>query len=407
MTNGVDSMRFKYVLLFLVVLAAQTFAVTRNLIIVNSLGETADYAKLTENNISQNVATLGLAPNDFVVVGNTGVAVNSTSNDLYFFSLPEMHLLGTVYLGSSRNPYAGTVIDSNHLLITNLVSSTLTKINISRRNVDGEYPVGKSPEGAIVVGQRAYVCITNFDLNNYTYGQGLVQVFDLNNNTVTKSTPVGTNPQDIALGYDNYLYVICTGNYSDQHGILYKLSLTEAYIIDSLPIGGSPTGLAITRSGLLFLSGGGWVGYGEVYTVDLNSFQVIRGTTNPIHTGLGVTSVVAVSDSTVVSCNFSDDSITELTPSGHVLTTLRTGDGPLTAAKYPSCFVKRGDADGSGAIDISDAVYMINRIFSGGAPPVVTAAGDFNCDNGFDISDAVAIISHIFSGGAGSCGCAD
>jgi hypothetical protein len=62
-----------------------------------------------------------------------------------------------------------------------------------------------------------------------------------------------------------------------------------------------------------------------------------------------------------------------------------------------------GDADHSGAVDISDAVYLIAYIFSGGAAPIPLAAGDADCSGGVDISDVVYLISHIFSGGAAPC----
>ncbi|MCX6832775.1 MAG: dockerin type I repeat-containing protein, partial [candidate division Zixibacteria bacterium] len=65
-----------------------------------------------------------------------------------------------------------------------------------------------------------------------------------------------------------------------------------------------------------------------------------------------------------------------------------------------------GDASGDRIVDISDAVYLIAYIFSGGAAPVPLSAGDANCDSTVDISDVVYLISYIFSGGAAPCeGC--
>jgi len=63
----------------------------------------------------------------------------------------------------------------------------------------------------------------------------------------------------------------------------------------------------------------------------------------------------------------------------------------------------RGDADNSGAVDISDVVYVIAYIFSGGESPDPIEAGDANCDGSCDISDAVHLIAYIFSGGAPPC----
>ena len=62
-----------------------------------------------------------------------------------------------------------------------------------------------------------------------------------------------------------------------------------------------------------------------------------------------------------------------------------------------------GDANHDGTIDISDVVYLISYIFSGGPEPSPTAAGDSDCSGTIDISDAVYMISYIFSGGPAPC----
>jgi hypothetical protein len=64
-----------------------------------------------------------------------------------------------------------------------------------------------------------------------------------------------------------------------------------------------------------------------------------------------------------------------------------------------------GDADGSGTIDISDAVFLIRYIFGGGLPPIPLASGDADCSNTVDISDAVFLISYIFRGGSAPHNC--
>jgi len=62
-----------------------------------------------------------------------------------------------------------------------------------------------------------------------------------------------------------------------------------------------------------------------------------------------------------------------------------------------------GDADGSGGVTISDAVYLISYIFAGGPAPSPLEAGDANCDSLVTISDAVYLIAYIFSGGPAPC----
>jgi hypothetical protein len=63
----------------------------------------------------------------------------------------------------------------------------------------------------------------------------------------------------------------------------------------------------------------------------------------------------------------------------------------------------QGDANNDGIVDISDAVYLIAFIFSGGPAPSIYDAGDCNCDGIIDISDVVYLIAYIFQGGPQPC----
>lgn len=58
-----------------------------------------------------------------------------------------------------------------------------------------------------------------------------------------------------------------------------------------------------------------------------------------------------------------------------------------------------GDCDKSGSIDIDDAVFLIQYIFSGGSAPDPLSVGDADCSGSVDIDDAVYLIQYIFAGG--------
>lgn len=62
-----------------------------------------------------------------------------------------------------------------------------------------------------------------------------------------------------------------------------------------------------------------------------------------------------------------------------------------------------GDANGDSAVNIGDAVGIINYVFKGGPAPDPIASGDANCDGACNIGDGVYLISHIFSGGDAPC----
>jgi hypothetical protein len=60
-----------------------------------------------------------------------------------------------------------------------------------------------------------------------------------------------------------------------------------------------------------------------------------------------------------------------------------------------------GDANGDDGLDIDDAVYLIEFIFSGGAGPEPFDSGDADCSGTVDIDDVVFLIAYIFASGPG------
>jgi hypothetical protein len=58
-----------------------------------------------------------------------------------------------------------------------------------------------------------------------------------------------------------------------------------------------------------------------------------------------------------------------------------------------------GDGNGDGAVDVGDAVYIINYVFKGGPAPEILDAGDANADGLCDVGDAVYLINYAFKGG--------
>jgi len=62
-----------------------------------------------------------------------------------------------------------------------------------------------------------------------------------------------------------------------------------------------------------------------------------------------------------------------------------------------------GDANADTDVNVSDAVHIINFVFSGGPEPSPYESADVNCDTMVNVSDAVFIINFVFSGGNTPC----
>lgn len=73
-----------------------------------------------------------------------------------------------------------------------------------------------------------------------------------------------------------------------------------------------------------------------------------------------------------------------------------------------SCCNLAGDANDDAAVNVGDAVWMINYVFKGGEPPPCGDEGDANADCALNVGDAVYLINYVFKGGDPPiCGCVD
>jgi Bacterial Ig-like domain (group 1)/Dockerin type I domain/von Willebrand factor type A domain len=62
-----------------------------------------------------------------------------------------------------------------------------------------------------------------------------------------------------------------------------------------------------------------------------------------------------------------------------------------------------GDANTDFAVNVSDAVYIINYVFVGGPAPTPLYIADANCDDAVNVSDAAYVINYIFVNGPVPC----
>ena len=73
------------------------------------------------------------------------------------------------------------------------------------------------------------------------------------------------------------------------------------------------------------------------------------------------------------------------------------GIGVETASCWSVAYYP-GDGNADGALDVSDALAILDFLFLGGVGPPCPAAGDANGDGGVDVSDAVRLLFYLFLG---------
>jgi hypothetical protein len=65
----------------------------------------------------------------------------------------------------------------------------------------------------------------------------------------------------------------------------------------------------------------------------------------------------------------------------------------------PAATFRRGDADGDGKVDVSDAIAVLSWLYLDGAAPGCADAADVNDDGAVDVSDGVAVLRFLFLDG--------
>jgi DNA-binding beta-propeller fold protein YncE len=337
--------------------AADSARADRFAYVVNNLGKTLSKINLRSNEVVNDIETLGEAPNQVVIQGDKAYVVNSLDHNIQIIDLTTENTTGYVIIGEPRNPFHMAFVDSQYAYVSNLMTNSISQVDVINKMVVGEYGVGLAPEGLIVVGDKLYVCCTGFqfyayrsktgrdwvfdvthkrnDVEAYSYITGKVYVFDLHSRTVTDSIPVGMNPQYLDLDPEGELNVMCTGDYWSVFGQIYRIDTNTDTVIDSIATGGSPTVISIGTDGLGYLAAGGWnPNPGEVYTFDSYADTMIRESDDPITTGCGVISVTALYPSQVLACSFDADDTNRLNRDGTPINQYLMGDGPISAAIY-------------------------------------------------------------------------
>ncbi len=66
------------------------------------------------------------------------------------------------------------------------------------------------------------------------------------------------------------------------------------------------------------------------------------------------------------------------------------------------CESLSGDATGDGAVDVGDAIYLLNYLYKSGTPPQcdpITSCGDVNLDGMVDVGDSIYLLNYLYKNG--------
>ncbi|MCL4236241.1 MAG: Ig-like domain-containing protein [Deltaproteobacteria bacterium] len=153
---------------------------------------------------------------------------------------------------------------SNDLVVADLEADDARAIDM---------PEDCVPSGVRIVGARAFVACSGYDSGTFSYADpGIVAVVDLTDDTVSTIETTRVNPTVVAAGPDDdTLYVVCTGNFDDELGVIDVIDVSDESVVDSVAIGSAPGELVLAANGTAFVADGF---SGQVMTFDADTLDV-------------------------------------------------------------------------------------------------------------------------------------
>jgi len=322
----------KIIFMYAAILIHTGLALAQNYaFVINGSSETLSKIDLETGQVQNHVVVLGAVPYHIICAGDRLYVVNSFSPSLMVINPVDNSIQAEIHLPLNSNPW-NVAVDGNFAYVTGLTTASVYKLNLASESIVDTYGVGPAPEGVIVSGNRLYVTNTAFNPNDFSYGQGSVSILDLADGHELRRVNVSKNPQALAVGPDGLINVICTGNYTSVAGMIYFIDPEDMIAVDSIATSGNPVYPVINSAGIGFISAGGWVDDGYVFSYNALSHTLIRGNANPILVGRGSYDIAIDSLGYIYSAGQMANSVTKFDATGSVIRSYNVGAGPVSIA---------------------------------------------------------------------------
>nr|HPM78598.1 hypothetical protein [bacterium] len=160
------------------------------------------------------------------------------------------------------------------------------KVTVAGEKASVEYfdlDEGCAPTAVLGVGANLYVACSGFDWDTMAYADGQVLVVSPTTGAITGRIALPqVNPNGLAVAASadcSDLFVVCSGNYSDQTGKIVKICTHENVVKSSFDLGVAPVPIGINAEGIAFVGEG--MG-GSVYVFDTADNSIIHGDDDPL-----------------------------------------------------------------------------------------------------------------------------
>lgn len=367
--------------------------------VLNTNGETLSKIDLNTGDVYNDILTIGTDvlcyPNQIVVRDTLAYVIASGTNEIQVINLNTEQTVSFISTGASTNPFWMDFLDDRYLYVTLMMTNGIAKIDYQTGTIAHEVEVGKSPEGILIVGDKAYIACTGFDWDTYQYDPGKVSVYDIPGDSVISQINVGLNPQYLALDAQGRVHVVCTGDYWSIFGRVYIIDTSADTVVDSIFLGGTPGQITIGPDNIAYMSAAGWDKDGFVHSYNALTGEVYHDENNPIEVDLNCMTVTTYQDTSCFTGSFTNY-VNVIDSGGNYKASYAVGDGPVHIAfNYVP-----GDANGDFVVNLLDIVHIINWLYKEAEParwPRWRANVDANL--GYNLLDITYLINYLYRDG--------
>ncbi len=218
---------------------------------------------------------LGDNANSMTIFGSKGYIAVDNSNKVEIINLDDFISLGFIDLGINGSPREIYVKDENTAYVTSLNSDQVAKLDLQTKTVTTRINVGRKPEGIRGANGKLFVANSGFGLDN------TVSVIDMASDMVVATLQVGLNPRIVLHGVDNFIYVVCTGSFSDTtiFSGIYKIDPAPNTVVDSILVKKNPGEACFTDANTMLVVNNDGVVKVDLTTKSASAAPLILGTT--------------------------------------------------------------------------------------------------------------------------------
>ncbi|MGQ0721445.1 MAG: YncE family protein [Candidatus Eiseniibacteriota bacterium] len=261
-------------------------------LVVNTLSETLSTLDITTGELTARAADLGASANRIEIFpGGGGLLVAASGeNRVTSHNGRDFAERFGIDLGPGSSPWLAVPLSIAEGLVTNWRSSDLRRLDLLAGSAGPPLALSPGPEGFAVSGRRAWVACTGWQADGQ-FGEGRLDVVDLDAWSVIARIPVGRNPQEVLVDDAGRIHVLCTGNYGalpvPEWGSVHVVDPAALQVIGIVPLGSSPGRLAAGMGDTIWVAGY----YGGLRRYDAASLAVFPDPSDPALRADGLSAV--------------------------------------------------------------------------------------------------------------------